>query len=281
MTGPAAFRALHHRTTPFLLPNCWDVASGLLLADDAPALGTTSLGITAAAGLPDGAGAGRDLVVALAATLVPRLRVPLTVDLEGGYSDDPAQVADLAVQLAEIGVAGINLEDGLEGRRLRPAAQHAAVIAAVKAVAPELFLNARTDTWWLRTGPDSDRLHDTTERIAAYRDAGADGIFTPGLTDLAQLEHVATAVALPLNALWQPGVHLDELGAAGVRRISTGSALYRHALGAALSSAASARGGTPPTGTTLGYADLQHRLRPPSPQPGQQPPDDRSTLPWP
>jgi len=276
VTGPAAFRALHRRSAPFLLPNCWDVAPGLLLADESPAVGTTSLGITAAAGLPDGAGAGRDLVVALAAELVPRLRVPLTVDLEGGYSDDPAQVADLAVQLAEIGVAGVNLEDGLDGRRLRPGAQHAAVVAAVKGAAPEMFVNARTDTWWLRTGTDtSRRLHDTTERLAAYRGAGADGIFTPGLTDLAQLEHVATAVALPLNALWQPGLHPDALGAAGVRRISTGSALYRHVLSAALSSAASARAGTLATGTTLDYADLQKRLRPPPPQPGQQPPNNR------
>jgi len=273
VTGPVSFRALHHRNTPFLLPNCWDVASGLLLAEDSPALGTTSLGITAAAGLPDGAGAGRDLVSALAASLVPRLRVPLTVDLEGGYSDDPAQVAELAAQLQEIGVAGVNLEDGVDGRRLRPAAQHAAVLAAVKAAAPGLFLNARTDTWWLRTGTDTGRLHDTTERLAAYRDAGADGIFTPGLTHLAQLEHVATAIALPLNALWQPGVHPDELRAAGVRRISTGSALYRHALGAALSNAASARSGTPPTGGALNYADLQDRLRPPPPQPGQQLPN--------
>ena len=113
MTGPSVFAALHTAPGPFLLPNAWDVASGLLLADAGfPAVGTTSLGATAAAGLPDGVGAGRDLTVALAAALAARLPVPLTVDLEGGYSADPGEVAALAAQLSELGVAGVNLEDG-------------------------------------------------------------------------------------------------------------------------------------------------------------------------
>lgn len=257
------FAALHHQGTPFLLPNCWDVASGVLLADDFPAIGTTSLGITAAAGLPDGAGAGRDLTLALAAALVPRLPVPVTVDLEGGYSDDPGQVADLAAQLAGIGIAGINLEDGRGDRQLRPVDQHAAVISAVKAAAPEVFVNARTDTHWLQTGDEPGRLRDTTRRLAAYRDAGADGVFTPGLSDLAQLEHIAATIGLPLNVLWRPGVGLEALAGAGVARVSTGSALYRHALATALTTATAARTGTHPTTTAVDYTDLQHRLRHP------------------
>ena len=263
MTSPQVFAALHHQAEPFLLPNCWDLASGVLLADTGPAIGTTSLGITAAAGLLDGAGAGRDLTIALAAALVPRLPGPLTVDLEGGYSDDAAQVADLAAHLAQIGVAGVNLEDGRGDRQLRPPAQHAAVISAVKAAAPSLFVNARTDTYWLPTGAEPDRLRDTTGRLAAYRDAGADGVFTPGLTDLAQLEQIAATIGLPLNVLWQPGVSLDELGAAGVSRVSTGSALYRHALAAALATATAARAGASPTTAAVDHLDLQHRLRGP------------------
>lgn len=262
MTSPTVFAALHHQAGPFLLPNCWDVASGVLLSDTCPAVGTTSLGITAAAGLPDGAGAGRDLTVALAAALVPRLPVPLTVDLEGGYSEDPAQVADLAAYLAEIGIAGINLEDGRGERQLRPADRHAAVIAAVTAAAPGLFVNARTDTYWLQTGPAPGRLHDTIRRLAAYREAGADGVFTPGLTDLAHLEHIATTIGLPLNVLWQPGVSLDDLGEVGVSRVSTGSALYRHALTTALATATAARAGARPTTTAVDYAGLQHRIHP-------------------
>jgi 2-methylisocitrate lyase-like PEP mutase family enzyme len=175
------FADLHHGDGPFLLPNAWDVASALLLADAGfPAVATTSLGVTAAAGLPDGAGAGRDLTVALAGQLVPRLGVPLTVDLEGGYAEDPAAVAGLARQLADLGVAGINLEDGLEHGQLRTIEQHAAVIEAVAAATPELFINARTDTYWRGVGNEQERLDETVRRLAAYRDAGAAGVFVPG-----------------------------------------------------------------------------------------------------
>ncbi len=119
------FAALHVPGRPLLLPNAWDVTSALLLAAEGfPAVGTTSLGITAAAGLPDGAGAGRGLTVALAGALVPRLGVPLSVDLEGGYAEEPVRVADLVAELADLGVAGVNLEDGLPGGGLRPVQQH-------------------------------------------------------------------------------------------------------------------------------------------------------------
>ena len=262
MSGPTLFAALHNAYGPFLLPNAWDVASALLLADAGfPAIGTTSLGVTAAAGLPDGAGAGRDLTVALTKALVGRLPIPLTVDLEGGYADDPAQVADLAVQLADLGVAGINLEDGRPDGQLRPPVEHAAIIRAVTAAAPGLFVNARTDTYWLCTSTEHDQLPETLRRLAAYRDAGAASAFTPGLSDRTAIQTVATTIGLPLNVLWQPGVSLADLGAAGVARISTGSALYRHALTAALDTAAAARTATTPTTSPVDYQQLQRHLR--------------------
>lgn len=270
-TGQAAFAALHTGRGPFLLPNAWDVASGVLLAEAGfSAIGTTSLGVTAGAGLPDGAGAGRDLTVALAAALVPRLAVPLTVDLEGGYAEDPLEVAQLAAGLAELGVAGINLEDGRPDGQLRPVAEHAAVIQAVAVAAPALFVNARTDTYWLRIGTEQERLPETIRRLAAYRDAGASGVFTPGLSDPAAIERVASAVALPLNVLWQPGVTLAELDAAGVARVSTGSALYRHALGAALAATTAAGAAGTPSTEPVDYAELQHHLAGVPP-----PPNDR------
>lgn len=126
--------------------------------------------------------------------------------------------------------------------------------------APGLFVNARIDTYWLRVGDDGDRLGETVRRLAAYRDAGASGVFTPGLSDPAGLSQVAAAVGLPLNVLWQPGVSLAELGAAGVARISTGSALYRHALGAALAAVTAARDAGTPATAAVDYADLQDRL---------------------
>jgi len=261
VSNASVFAALHTAPGPFLLPNAWDVASALLLADAGfPAIGTTSLGITAAAGLPDGAGAGRNLTVGLAAALAARLPVPLTVDLEGGYSEDPAEVAALAARLHARGIAGVNLEDGRPDGQLRPAAQHAAIISAVTAAAPELFVNARTDTYWLNARSDGERARDTIHRLLAYRDAGASGVFTPGLTDLHVIEDVATRVALPLNVLWQPHADPADLRSAGVARVSTGSALYRHALAAALRAAAAARTGNQPADTALIYDDVQQAL---------------------
>ncbi|MBX9245130.1 isocitrate lyase/phosphoenolpyruvate mutase family protein [Actinotalea ferrariae] len=260
----AAFAALHRPGDPLLLPNAWDVASGLVLADAGfAAVGTTSLGVTAAAGLPDGRRAGRDLVVALAGALVDRLRVPVTVDLEDGYADDPAEVAELAAHLAGLGVAGVNLEDGRSGdgeAALRDEAAHAGVIRAVVAAAPSLFVNARTDVHWLGIGDPATRRDATVRRLLAYRDAGAHGVFVPGLADPHDVAVVAASVDLPLNVLWQPGVDLADLAQAGVARVSTGSALYRHALGAAVETACAARTSAMPPVPALGYDRLQGLL---------------------
>lgn len=261
MRHPAAFAALHHQVAPFLLPNAWDVTSALLLADAGfPAIGTTSMGVTAAAGLPDGAGVGAALTVALSGQLVRLLPVPLTVDIEGGYADDPDEVAALVAELADLGVAGINLEDGRPGGGLRPVEQHAAIVRAAAAAAPELFVNARTDTYWLRVGDPTDRPRETIDRLLAYREAGASGGFVPGLSDLDQLAAVSAAVSLPLNVLWRPGLDPATLATAGVARISTGSGLYRHALAAALAVAEAARDGDEVTATPVDYDHLQRRL---------------------
>ena len=261
MTAAQVFASLHHGTEPFLLPNAWDVASALVF-DHAGflAVGTTSLGITAGAGLPDGAGAGRELTLALAAALIPRLKVPLTVDLEGGYSDEPAEVAALAADLHRLGVAGINLEDGRADRGLRARSHHADVLSAVVDAAPGLFVNARTDTWWLEVGAEQTRLDETIDRLAAYRNAGASGVFVPGLADPDAAGRIVDVVGLPLNLLWQPGADLRALGAAGVARLSTGSALYRTALGAALHTAEAARAGEQPPGPAISYQDVQALL---------------------
>lgn len=263
--GPAqgsAFAGLHRRGEPFVLPNAWDVASAVLLADAGfPAIGTTSMGVNAAAGLIDGEGTGRADTMGLAAAIVPRLAVPVTVDLEGGFSDDPAAVAELAAQLAGLGVAGINLEDASAGGTLRDPAAQARIIGSVRAAAPGLFVNARTDVCWLKYGPAAARLAETLRRLAAYADAGAHGVFVPGLTELGDIETVTSQVAQPLNLLWQPGLDVPRLAAAGVARISTGSGPYRRALAAGLATAIAARDGTAPPAADVGYADLMDALK--------------------
>jgi len=257
----ARFAALHSGPQPFLLPNAWDVASALMLEDAGfPAIGTTSLGITAAAGLPDGAGAGREATLVLVEVLSGRLSVPLTVDLEGGYSDEPAEVAELALRLWELGVVGINLEDGRSGGELRPADEHAGVIAAVVAAVPGLFVNARTDTWWLAVGPVEQQMDETLRRLRAYAAAGASGVFVPGLPDLDAVRAVSSEVDLPLNVLWQPGLRLKDVGAAGAVRVSTGSGLYRYAMAHAVRVAEWARDGVAPDAPAVDYSQLQQRL---------------------
>jgi len=261
MTEHQEFAGLHYCQRPLVLPNAWDVASALLLQEAGfAAVATTSLGVNAAAGLADASGAGRDVALDLGRTLAGRLRVPVTVDVEGGYSDDPAAVAALAGQLADAGVAGINLEDGLPGGALRPAGQQVAVIAAVVATVPGLFVNARTDTYWLRTTAPAQRLGETLRRVEAYRDAGAHGVFVPGLTGRADTAAVAARAGVPLNVLWQPGVPLADLADAGVARVSTGSALYRAALGAALRSAAEAREAPDQPPGPVSYDEVQRVL---------------------
>jgi 2-methylisocitrate lyase-like PEP mutase family enzyme len=267
MTKFQEFAALHHGQLPFVLPNAWDVASALLLQEAGfAAVATTSLGVNAAAGLPDAGGTGRDAALDLGCMLARRLRVLVTVDFEGGYSDDPAAVAALAAELADAGVAGINLEDGLPGGALRPVSQHVAVIAAVVAAVPGLFVNARTDTYWLKTPAPAERLGEALRRVAAFRDAGAHGVFVPGLTGHADTAAVAARAGIPLNVLWQPGTPLADLAAAGVARVSTGSALYRAALGAALRAAAEAREAPAAAAGPIAYAEVQRLLSaPPEP----------------
>ncbi|MDO3705350.1 isocitrate lyase/phosphoenolpyruvate mutase family protein [Micromonospora sp. C28SCA-DRY-2] len=228
----AAFHALHHADRPLLLPNAWDHASAAAFAARGyRAIGTTSLGVAAAAGLPDGAAATRAETVRLA-RLLRRLPVLLTVDVEAGFSDDPAEVADLVAELAALGVVGINVEDGRADGALAPAELTAATVAAVKAAVPGLFVNARTDTWWLGT---PDPLPETLRRARAYRDAGADGVFVPGVADPHLIAGLAAAIDAPLNVLLSPGGPAPaELGALGVARVSTGSLLFRAALAGAL-----------------------------------------------
>ncbi|MFJ4794042.1 isocitrate lyase/PEP mutase family protein [Kitasatospora purpeofusca] len=252
------FAALHRRPgEPLLLPNAWDHASAAVLAEQGfAAIGTTSLGVAAAAGLPDGAAATRDETLRLARRLGRSGRYLLSVDVENGFSDDPSEVAALAVELAESGVVGINLEDGRPDGTLTPASVHAAKIAAIKAAVPALFVNARTDTHWLAL---PDPAEETDRRLAAYERAGADGLFVPGLADPAAVARICGTVTAPLNILWSPtGPTLAELAALGVARVSLGSLLYRTALAAAVSTALAVRDGAPAAvAGTPGYAAVR------------------------
>ncbi|WAL67867.1 isocitrate lyase/phosphoenolpyruvate mutase family protein [Amycolatopsis cynarae] len=232
--GALAFHRLHDGERPLLLPNAWDLASAAALVDAGfPALGTTSLGVAAAHGVPDAAGLARSETLALA-TKLARFPVPVTVDIEAGFGADPGE---FAAQLWELGVAGVNIEDG-RGACLAAPAEHAKVVRALKHGAPGLFVNARVDTHWLALERES-----TIDRALRYVDAGADGIFVPGLRDERGIAAVVAATPAPVNVLAQRDIRV--LADLGVRRISTGSLLFRAALGAAAATARAVRDGQP------------------------------------
>lgn len=238
MTVVDRFRSLHEDF--LLLPNAWDVVSAAALVREGfPAVATTSLGVAAAAGIADGSGLAGPATVALARRLTS-LPVPVSVDVEGGFSEDTGFVRELGASLAEAGVAGVNIEDGRADGGLRPAADHARLVSAM--AESGLFVNARTDTYWLSV--DRER---TVERLRAYVDAGADGVFVPGLVEERDVTEVVAAVHVPVNVLLLPGrMNVQEMAGLGVRRVSTGSFLFRAALGAAVDAARAVRRGSVP-----------------------------------
>ncbi|MDS1269008.1 isocitrate lyase/phosphoenolpyruvate mutase family protein [Lipingzhangella sp. LS1_29] len=249
---------LHRAGDPLLLPNAWDFSSAAALAAAGfPAVGTTSLGLAAAHGFVDGTGASRSRTLELAAQLGD-LSVPVTVDIEAGFSDTPEGVANLVGHLVDLGIAGINLEDGRDGGVLASTAEQCSRIRAVKERVPDVFVNARTDTRWLEVEP-SPHLDETRRRIRAYANAGADGVFVPGVLTAAEIEQLAAAVSVPLNVLYVPDWYSPtQLAQLGVARISTGSWLFRASLAALLAAASRFRGEQDDTGCRVPtYGEVQ------------------------
>jgi 2-methylisocitrate lyase-like PEP mutase family enzyme len=249
------FRAMHRPGDPFVLPNAWDFTSAAALADAGfRAVGTTSLGVAAAAGLPDAEGRTRAETYALTRR-IGGLPCLVTVDIEGGFSDHPEDVARLAYDLASVGAVGVNIEDGRSDGTLAPVEHQRDLIRAIKRRVPHLFVNARTDTHWLR--PNDPDLHETVERVRAYRDAGADGVFVPGIVDPVAIRAVVGATDAPLNVLFMPGRHsITRLADLGVARISTGSLLFRAALNATVATARALASGDEVSGALPSYADV-------------------------
>ena len=247
-----SFHDLHHGSVPLLLPNAWDVASALAFAEAGfSAIGTTSFGVAASAGSPDGGRSTREATGRLVRALAT-LPVFVTADVEDGYSDDPAEVA---AYVAGLGAAGVNVEDSSAGRLIDPA-RHAAKVAAIKAAAPGVFVNARVDNYWLKQDARPDAA---LARALAYVEAGADGVFLPGATDPEQLRTFAQRIPVPVNVLAHPELTVGELGDLGIRRISTGSLPYRAAIDAAVATAVMLREGRPAPAATP-YPEMQERL---------------------
>ena len=231
----AAFRALHGGSTPLILVNAWDAGSARLMASlGARAIATTSAAVAWAHGWPDGDTLPRDLLLTSLRAIVAAVDVPVSADVEGGFSDDPHVVGALVAAVVAAGAVGINIEDGSA-----PPDLLCAKLAAIRAACgTAMFINARTDVY-LRglVRPDARRA-ETLRRAVLYEAAGADGLFVCGVTDPADIAALTAGTALPLNVLARPGLpDAAALGRLGVRRLSAGSGVAEAAWAAARSRA--------------------------------------------
>jgi 2-methylisocitrate lyase-like PEP mutase family enzyme len=224
-----AFRALHVPGRPLVLPNAWDAASARIVEDaGASAVATTSAGLAWALGVPDGDRLDRERALEVVARITATVAVPVSADIESGFAKDPAGVADTVRAVLAAGAVGVNIEDALYGGEgvLRPVAEQAERIAAAREAADAegvpLFVNARIDTYLRGAGG----VDATLERAAAFRAAGADGIFVPGAVEPGTVKELADGIDAPLNVLVGPGAPpVAELAALGVARVSAGSSV--------------------------------------------------------
>ncbi len=225
-TNAAIFRQLHAGPQPLRLPNAWDAGSARLFESlGATAIATTSAGLAWALGYADGGKLPVDTAIHAAAGIARVLTVPLSIDMENGYADDAATVGETIRRLLDVGVAGINIEDGT--------GTPAALVAKIEAIrntaakaGSDIFVNARTDVYLANLADASRRVEETLSRGAMYRAAGADGLFVPGLHEPAEIQAIAAGASLPLNLMEWPGLMpVDELGRLGVRRVSAGSGI--------------------------------------------------------
>src|SRR5207249_5790998 len=236
------FRALHHGPGAFLIPNPWDAGSARILAGlGFEALATSSGASAGILGRRDG-GVTRDEALAHARAIVGATDLPVSADLENGFGDEPATAAETILRAADVGLVGGSIEDATRDRK-KPLYDIGLAIERVAAAAQaahglpfRFVLTARSENF-VRGNPDLD---DTIKRLQAFEKAGADVLMAPGLPDLAAVRAVCSAVSKPVNfmaGIKGKSFSVAELQAAGVRRISLATSLYRAAMSGLLEAA--------------------------------------------
>jgi len=233
------FRKLHHGPRLLLLPNAWDVASARILEECGhPAIATSSAAIAYALGYVDGQRISRDEMLEVAGRIARATNIPVTADLEAGYGTTPKDMADTVKAAITAGIIGMNLEDvtGDDEGSLVDLPLQVEKIRAIREAASSagvpFVLNARTDIYLMPIGPEATRFERTVERLRAYREAGADCLFAPGVYDLETIQKLVKAVEAPLNILANPACPpVAEMEKAGVARVSAGSGIMRAAMG--------------------------------------------------
>jgi 2-methylisocitrate lyase-like PEP mutase family enzyme len=232
-------RKLHSGPKMLVLPNAWDIASARIIEDlGFPAIATTSAGIAATLGYPDGQKISRDEMLGVVARIAKAVHLPVTADVEAGYGVTVDDMTQTVKAVVAAGAVGINLEDVTssdESSQVDLALQLdkiRAIRKATESLGVPLVLNARTDIYLIPIGPPESRFERTVERLRAYREAGADCLFAPGLRDAETIAKLVRALNGPLNILITTGAPtLRELEKMGVARASAGSGVMRATLG--------------------------------------------------
>ena len=240
------FAKLHTKGSPLLLYNVWDAGSAKVVAEaGAKAIATSSWAVAAAHDYKDGEQIPQRLVEEIAARIVQATPLPVTLDFEGGYTDDDLSLADNIGCLIDIGVAGVNFEDRVVGGAgLYPIDRQARRIAAIRGAAEskgaEFFINARSDVFFSSDPDHAKLMEEAQQRASAYASAGASGFFAPGLVEEGLIERLCANVSLPVNVMMMKGAPgRERLGALGVSRISYGASPYADAMARLREAAAS------------------------------------------
>jgi len=228
------FKRLHYNDKPLLLPNAWDAKSARVFEQNGfEAVATSSAAVANGLGYEDGETLPFDELCFVVKRILASIDMPLSVDIEGGYSRDHAKVCENIYKLAYMGVAGINIEDSVvvDGKRLLlDAAETAEKLGKIKAYCVgnkiDIFLNLRTDPYLLNV---DDRFNETLSRVEAYTKAEADGIFIPCLTDLGEIKEFTSKTSLPVNVMCMPNLpDFGQLADAGIKRITMGPFMFEY-----------------------------------------------------
>ena len=240
MDAAERLRALHRAPPIFVIPNAWDAASARLFeAEGFPAIATTSAGVAASLGYPDGGAVpAREMIEAIA-RIARAVKVPVSADIEHAYAETPDAVADVVLRVIAAGAVGVNLEDIAPGAAdLEPLALQVdkiqTVIKACSKAGVRVVINARTDVFLKALGPSDSRLGMAIDRGKAFLAAGADCVFVPGVRDRETISELVRGIGGPINILAVDGTPpIHELEALGVARVSLGSGPMRASLAVA------------------------------------------------
>lgn len=226
------FKSQHEQNTPLYIGNVWDVSSAMMLENkNYKALGTSSAAIATSLGYEDGEEMSFDELIQVVEAIIARTSLPLTVDIEGGYSRNPEEISKNIMRLNELGVIGINLEDSivLDGnRQIIDATEFGKTIIEIKKhlakSKAETFLNVRTDFYIMGL---ENPLKETLLRATLYEKAGADGIFVPCVTEEEDIKEIVENITIPLNVMTMPALpSFQKLQQLGVKRVSMGPFIY-------------------------------------------------------